>query len=82
MITDESAEGKQKNAYDQVHLTCYITNTLTIDEIKQKTHPSSKKCRKNTNKLLELPWQNQLLNRPQASFPNLLDNFLTCKFGV
>jgi hypothetical protein len=25
-----------KNAYDQVHLTCYITNTLTIDEIKQK----------------------------------------------
>lgn len=39
MITSESGEGKQQNAYDQARITCYITKPFTVDDMKRKVAP-------------------------------------------
>lgn len=39
MITSESADGKQQEAFNQARITCYITKPFTADEIKEKLAP-------------------------------------------
>lgn len=39
MITSESADGKQQDAFNQARITCYITKPFTADEIKEKLIP-------------------------------------------
>lgn len=39
MITSESGEGKQQNAYDQARITCYVTKPFTSEDIKKKIAP-------------------------------------------
>lgn len=39
MITSESADGKQQEAFNQARITCYITKPFTADEIREKLVP-------------------------------------------
>lgn len=39
MITSESADGKQQEAFNHARITCYITKPFTSDEIKEKLIP-------------------------------------------
>ncbi|NJM52950.1 MAG: response regulator [Blastocatellia bacterium] len=39
MITSESADGKQQDAFNQARITCYITKPFTTDEIREKLLP-------------------------------------------
>ena len=39
MITSESADGKQQDAFNQARITCYITKPFTTDEISEKLLP-------------------------------------------
>jgi hypothetical protein len=39
MITSESGEGKQKDAFDKARITCYITKPFTVAEMKEKLEP-------------------------------------------
>ncbi len=36
MVTSETGDAKQKDAYDKARISCYITKPFTVDEIKQK----------------------------------------------
>ncbi|MBS1792370.1 MAG: response regulator [Acidobacteria bacterium] len=39
MITSESGQEKQQNAYDKARITCYVTKPFTVDEIREKVGP-------------------------------------------
>jgi len=36
MVTSETGDAKQKDAYDKARISCYITKPFTVDEIKEK----------------------------------------------
>lgn len=39
MITSESGEGKQQDAFDMARITCYITKPFTVEEMHSKIEP-------------------------------------------
>jgi two-component system chemotaxis response regulator CheY len=39
MITSESGEDKQKSAFDQARITCYITKPFTVEDLHEKIAP-------------------------------------------
>lgn len=39
MITSESADGRQEEAFDSARITCYITKPFTTEQIKEKVAP-------------------------------------------
>ena len=39
MITSETGDAKQKDAYDEARITCYITKPFTVESIKEKIAP-------------------------------------------
>lgn len=39
MITSESGEGKQQNAFDQARITCYVTKPFTAEDLIKKIAP-------------------------------------------
>lgn len=46
MITSESGEGKQQDAFDMARITCYITKPFTVAELHAKIEPIIEKLRK------------------------------------
>lgn len=46
MITSESGDGKQQDAFDMARITCYITKPFTVDELHAKIEPIIEKLRK------------------------------------
>lgn len=36
MVTSETGDAKQKDAYDKARISCYITKPFTVDEMKDK----------------------------------------------
>ncbi len=36
MVTSETGDAKQKDAYDKARISCYVTKPFTVDEIKAK----------------------------------------------
>lgn len=45
MITSESGEGKQQDAFNQARITCYITKPFTVEEMRAKLQPVIEKLR-------------------------------------
>lgn len=45
MITSESGEGKQQDAFDKARITCYITKPFTVEEMHEKVEPLIEKVR-------------------------------------
>lgn len=39
MVTSETGDAKQKDAYDKARISCYITKPFTVDEIREKIFP-------------------------------------------
>lgn len=39
MITSETGQEKQQNAYDKARITCYVTKPFTVEEIREKVGP-------------------------------------------
>ncbi|MEZ5427219.1 MAG: response regulator [Pyrinomonadaceae bacterium] len=39
MVTSESGEGKQQDAFDKARITCYITKPFTVEEMHEKIAP-------------------------------------------
>lgn len=46
MVTSESGEGKQQDAFDKARITCYITKPFTVAELHAKIEPIIEKLRK------------------------------------
>jgi two-component system chemotaxis response regulator CheY len=38
MVTSETGDAKQKDAYDKARISCYITKPFTVDEIREKIY--------------------------------------------
>ena len=36
MVTSETGDAKQKDAYDKARISCYVTKPFTVDEMKEK----------------------------------------------
>ena len=45
MITSESGEGKQQDAFDKARITCYITKPFTVEEMHGKVEPLIEKIK-------------------------------------
>jgi len=39
MVTSETGDAKQKDAYDKARISCYVTKPFTVDEMKEKILP-------------------------------------------
>ena len=66
MITSESGDEKQKNAFEKARITCYITKPFTTEEIKEKVAPVIEKIQEKQSGASKTvpPSQNQT---PKAS---------------
>jgi two-component system, chemotaxis family, chemotaxis protein CheY len=50
MITSETGQEKQQNAFDKARITCYVTKPFTVEEIRLKVAPVIIELEKKRNK--------------------------------
>ncbi len=55
MVTSESGDAKQKDAYDKARISCYVTKPFTVEELKVKIFPIISDVKKRKSESVAIP---------------------------